>query len=77
MHILLWDQDCMVAQVFIVGKMLHEQMLYFTTVENGIYATFQNVKCAIVVKVPISWLGFLHIYKIWNLVIRIAIYLVV
>ena len=58
MHILLWDQDCMVSQVFIVGKMLHEQMLYFTTVENGIYATFQNVKCAIVVKVPISWLGF-------------------
>ena len=36
MHILLWDQDCMVSQVFIVGKMLHEQMLYFTTVENGI-----------------------------------------
>ena len=29
------------------------------------------------IKVPISWLGILHIYNIWNLVIRIAIYLVV
>ena len=48
MHILLWDQDCMVAQVFIVGKMLHEQMLYFTTVENGIY--MPHFRCAIVVK---------------------------
>ena len=28
-------------------------------------------------KVPISWLGILHIYNIWNPVIRIAIYLVV
>ena len=28
-------------------------------------------------KVPISWLGILHIYIIWNPVIRIAIYLVV
>ena len=25
-------------------------------------------------KVPISWLGILHIYNIWNPVIRIAIY---
>ena len=29
------------------------------------------------VKVPILWLGILHIYNIWNAVIRIAIYLVV
>ena len=28
-------------------------------------------------KVSISWLGILHIYNIWNPVIRIAIYLVV
>ena len=28
-------------------------------------------------KVPISWLGVLHIYNIWNPLIRIAIYLVV
>ena len=28
-------------------------------------------------KVPISWLGILHIYNIWNPVIRIAIYFVV
>ena len=28
-------------------------------------------------KVPISWLEILHIYNIWNPVIRIAIYLVV
>ena len=30
-----------------------------------------------VLKVAISWLGILHIYNIWNPVIRIAIYLVV
>ena len=30
-----------------------------------------------VFKVPISWLGILHIYNIWNPVIRIAIYFVV
>ena len=30
-----------------------------------------------VLKVPISWLGVLHIYNILNPVIRIAIYLVV
>ena len=28
-------------------------------------------------KVPMSWLGILHIYNIWNPVIRMAIYLVV
>ena len=30
-----------------------------------------------ILKVPMSWLGILHIYNIWNPVIRIAIYLVV
>ena len=28
-------------------------------------------------KVPISWLGILHIYNIWNPMIRIVIYLVI
>ena len=38
--------------------------------------TATNYKHALL-KVPISCLGILHIYNIWNHVIRIAIYLVV
>ena len=55
------------------------ELYSFTGVVGKIFASFVHrirvTDCE--VKVPISWLGILHIYNIWNPVIRIAIYLAV
>ena len=49
-------------------------------ISNYVYSTINGEDNWVLfsnVKVPISWLGILHSYNIWNPVIRIAIYLVV
>ena len=47
--------------------------------DQHLYVCRKKIKLRFVkhLKVPISWLGILHIYNIWNPLIRIAIYLVV
>ena len=64
-----------VQQWLVFVKALHKWMSLKARKSFNIYRVIYLVIKFI--KVPLSWLGILHIYNIWNPVIRIAIYLVV